>query len=74
MKIYKDDSDEFRPDYLAYLATLTSEVRDLQGAKMRVSRNPRGDIVRIEIWIGEESDDPSVAYGYYNLHTKEWRK
>lgn len=63
MKVYKDDSDEFDPEYLAYLGTLTSEVGT---GRYRVTRNPGpdGELVRFEFWTD--------GGFYFNFNAPEW--
>jgi hypothetical protein len=47
MDVYEKDSDRFSPEYLAYLRTLTSEVST---GRMRQTKNPDGELVRLEFW------------------------
>jgi hypothetical protein len=48
VKVYKDDSDEFDPEYLEYLGTLTTQAGN---AKYRISRNAKEEVVRMEFWL-----------------------
>lgn len=69
MNVYKEDTDEFDPEYLAYLDTLTSEAGE---AKYRISRNPQGEIVRMEFWAHRQ-DNPEI-WAYYNFPLPGWMK
>jgi hypothetical protein len=50
--MYQEDSDEFNPDYLAYLGTLTSEAGE---GKWRITRDPEGQMVRFEVWLNDNT-------------------
>lgn len=69
LRIYKEGSGEFAPEYLAYLDTLTSEV--FGNCRARITRNPDGEIVRMEFWTGTSEDG---AFHYYDFPTPRWMK
>lgn len=63
MNVYEKDTEHFSPEYLAYLGTLTTEVST---GRMRLTRNPKGELVRLEFW---DSDG-----GYYALPLPGWMR
>lgn len=72
MNVYEEDSDHFSAEYLAYLDTLTSEVRS--DARVRITRNPKGETVRFEVWLGESECYGSPGYAYYDFPFPGWMK
>jgi hypothetical protein len=64
MHVYTPGTDHFDPEYLAYLGTLTSQVALLGDDRVRVTKNPRGEVVRIEYW--------TAPTGYLNLQLPGW--
>lgn len=70
MKVYKDDSDKFDPEYLAYLDTLTSEVG---AGRFRITRNPENEVVRFEFWPLAPGEEPR-AYAYYDFPLPGWMR
>lgn len=72
MQVYKTDSDEFDPEYLAYLGTLTSEVGT---GKFRLTRNPDGDLVRVEFWVQRGEDEDHFRYwDHFDFPLPGWMK
>lgn len=55
----------FNPEWLAYLDTLSSEVGKMDGGRVmyRLSRDPDGALVRIEVW----EKAPNGSYPYLTI-------
>lgn len=62
MRVYRDDSDEFDPEYLTYLDTLSYEAS--RDARIRKTFNKDGELVRFEVWDHRNA--------YYNFPLSGW--